>query len=186
VGMNDFVSKPIEPEVLERALQRWVPPMPAALAGEAIAPARASPAPAAAPAPLPPQDDLALPQSWNGVVGLDVASALPRMGGNASTYIRFLRKLAQAEADCTARIRAALAAGEAEQARLHAHSAKGGAANLAVKVLANAAAKIEQIIVDGDSGSPALERAMQQFDQCLAVLRRTVGEAAESQAAPAR
>ncbi|RQO60605.1 hypothetical protein DBR47_09700 [Paucibacter sp. KBW04] len=180
VGMNDFVSKPIEPEVLERALQRWVPPMPAALAEKPIAPPPASPAQA----PLPPQGDLALLQSWNGVVGLDVASALPRMGGNASTYIRFLRKLAQAEADCTARIRAALAAGEAEQARLHAHSAKGGAANLAVKVLANAAAKIEQIIVDGDSGSPALERAMQQFDQCLAVLRRTVGEAAESQAAP--
>jgi len=178
VGMNDFVSKPIEPEVLERALQKWVPAMPpVSVAPAAAAAPLSTPAtPKAAPDAMPPQDDLALLQSWNGVVGLDVASALPRMGGNATSYIRFLRKLAQAEADCTTRIRAALAAGEAEQARLHAHSAKGGAANLAVKVLANAAGKIEQCLVEGDSGSPALERAMQQFDQCLAVLRRTVGE----------
>ena len=152
VGMKDFVPKPVEPEELYAALARHV------RVGEAAAvPAE----PVARPLPRPlregrPKSLLALADSgdWQQlslpetIEGVDMVSARRRLAGKDALVGRLLYRFVEQQADVVDRIEANLASGDNQTAVREAHSLKGLAASLGVKVVSERAAAVEAILVE--------------------------------------
>jgi signal transduction histidine kinase/CheY-like chemotaxis protein/HPt (histidine-containing phosphotransfer) domain-containing protein len=113
-GMNDFLSKPIEPEDLVATLYRWAP------RGRAVD----APMQAAHRAPI------AQPDGLPELSGLDATLGLARMMGKKPLYLKMLRRYAESQSDAPAQIRAALAAGDTETAERLAHTLKGVSGNV--------------------------------------------------------
>ena len=157
-GMNDHLSKPIDPEALFATLLRWIKPRDSHSASEASN--LSSKSPDAAPA----TDDVVLQIS-----GVDTKTALRRTGGNPKRYEMLLRKFAETKA--TDEIRAALAAGDMSTAQRVAHSLKGAAANLGAIAVAEEAAKVETAIEAGKGLEPALDSLAGAFSSVLAAIR---------------
>ena len=94
-GMNDHVSKPIDPDALFDTLLRWVKPNP----NPASEPPTGSPKQAA---------KVAQPQ----IAGIDVEDGLARVAGNRLLYHDLLSQFAAKQVDAAPRISAALAGGD--------------------------------------------------------------------------
>ena len=82
-GMNDHVTKPIDPEALFRTLEHHVAKPEARTAAAPAPPVTAPPAPPSGAAPLPPLD------------GIDTAQGVKRLLGNQTVYVNILRKFGE-------------------------------------------------------------------------------------------
>ena len=154
-GMNDHISKPIDPPELYLTLARWISP------GERPLPELAVPGEA--------EDEVAVPE----LPGFDTVRALARMGGSARSYRKTLGKFVATEADSMERLRASLAAGERLDARREAHTLKGVAGNIGATALQEAAATLEARLAASDGEVEAalvnmVEDRLQQTLQLIA------------------
>jgi two-component system sensor histidine kinase/response regulator len=167
-GMNDHVSKPIEPEVLYRTLARWF-----RRAGTAAAPAVGKPGPAAGDLPR--------------IDGVDTASGLKRVAGNRALYRKLLEKYVEGQAGAAKEIRAALAAGDRSRAERIAHTAKGVSGNIGATAAQDAAGAVEAAIrkaAESEQALDALQRALDRTVGAIAsALSSTAGSAAGGTAA---
>jgi signal transduction histidine kinase/CheY-like chemotaxis protein len=154
-GMNDHLSKPINPEALVATLLRWVQPK-ATARGQAM-PDTPS---------LPPLPDLP---------GFDLQAAQQQLGGKTSLLYKLLLRMRQDYQHAAVNIQTALEAGEHAEAMRLAHSLKGVAATLHIAQLQKAAASVEIALANGDPEGaailmPALLRAMAETNTSLARL----------------
>ncbi len=149
-GMNDHVSKPIDPEVLFQTLSKYVTPD------------AASPSPAEPPASEPGGDAPALPD----LPGLDVENGLRRVAGNRHLYLDLLRQFVDGQTDAAEAIAEALARGETETAERRAHTVKGVAGNIGATGASAAAAEVEQRIKTHDTGG--IEAALKTLANAIA------------------
>jgi two-component system sensor histidine kinase/response regulator len=117
-GMDDHVSKPIDPEALYEAVGRHFP--------------RASAGSAAAVLPAVP--------------GLDTADGLARVAGNRTLYLKLLRQFAGEQGAAAVRLGAQLEAGDLASAERGAHALRGVAANLGARTVQAAAAEFEAAV----------------------------------------
>jgi len=145
-GMNDHVTKPIDPDALFAALARWVTPR-AATAGAPPTKAAATPVPAAE---LAPAD--AIPE----IEGVDVVGGLKRVAGNRRLYRSLLDQFTRKQADTDVRISEALANADRETAERLAHTLKGIAGNMGIGGVQALAAKVEKGIREGDAAVLAM------------------------------
>ena len=157
VGMNDHLTKPIDPQRLYATLDTWLPSSTRARIEEAeSAPDSVAASPIAAPSPLsplqtavpketPPQDVLA------SLKGFDTQAGLSNVAGNRDLYLRLLGRFANNYRNSGVELRDALKrmahddAAHEEAVRL-AHTAKGVAANLGARALAAVAGELESAI----------------------------------------
>lgn len=165
-GMNDLVTKPIDPDQLFAKLVRWIPPTPE---GQM--------------AMVPP--DIASAQQANGqarteampelnIQGLDVQAGLKRVLNKPKSYISLLRKFATGQAGAITEIQAFLAAGDAAGAQRTAHTLKGLAGSIGATTLQGAAAELEQAIREAlgeDQLSTLLERTQLLLETLIQALR---------------
>lgn len=154
-GMNDYVTKPIDPQELFTALARWIPPS-------------VRPLNLAAAEKL--NDELALPE----MSGIDSAAGLARLGGNRTAYRKLLLKFTQNNANTVADIRSALLQGNLDRAVRIAHTLKGVSGNIGAISLHQAARELETAIKQNSSEQVALlencERILQQVTQAIITL----------------
>jgi HPt (histidine-containing phosphotransfer) domain-containing protein len=80
---------------------------------------------------------------------LDFAAGLDRMMGDRAMYLRVLSRFRSDYADTVARLRAALAAGDATLAHRIAHTLKGAAAMIEARGLRALALEVEQMLRGG-------------------------------------
>jgi len=147
LGMQEHLTKPIEPARLFSALAHWGHRTLGTDSPPAGAPAEPMPT-----TPLPPP-------------GLDRTGGLRRTAGNEDLYHRLLVSLAHTQADAAEQVAAALEEGDAAAARRITHTVKGVAANLGATALAEAASRLENTV---QAGRPSADD--------LALFRRTLAE----------
>jgi PAS domain S-box-containing protein len=173
-GMNDHISKPIQPSLLVSTVTRYYRPTHTSAATPA--PPVAVPAPAATEAlPL--------------VEGLDTTDGMLRVGGNRTLYLKLLRQFIEAEHDAPARIRERLSVEDRATAERMAHTIKGVAGSLGAGAVQAAAAELERAVKEGSSAAGALcDNLATMLSPLVAGLRVALGEppsvkASENQAA---
>jgi len=140
-GMNDHITKPIDPDELFDVLLRWLPD-PALRA--AAPPEPATVVAHAADAGLPGGD-----QWLYDIPALDAADGLRRVLGRREAYIGLLRRFALSQPHTFAEIRAALAEGHRADAERAAHTLKGIAGSIGARQLQREAGVVDAALRGG-------------------------------------
>jgi two-component system sensor histidine kinase/response regulator len=171
-GMNDHVTKPIDPDELFDVLLRWLPNR------SARAPAaRGTDEDVSAPPP-----DASRGPVLDLIPGLDAADGLRRVLGRREAYVELLRRFVIGHADVARDIRAALADGRAADAERAAHTLKGVAGSIGARQLSREAGEVEAALRRGAPPAevePLLDPAEQTLgDLITALLRALPPEAA--------
>jgi len=164
-GMNDHVSKPIDPEALYSTLMRWAKPQPKQ-AFESQAP------------PIKVADEVLLPE----IAGINLADGLKRVAGNKRLYRSLLMQFAAKQGDASVQISAALESGDLKLAERIAHTVKGVAGNIAITGVQSAAQRLEKAVREGDDSVSAL---LHEFATLLGTQVHAIEEALR-ESAPAR
>jgi two-component system sensor histidine kinase/response regulator len=153
-GMNDFLSKPIEQGALVRSLRRWLPT-----------------SPRAGSAPVPAEGIDHTPSIAPVVPGVDLAGAVRRLGMSFDNLRPVLIRFADSERKTLERLRAAVAKGDAAEARRHAHALAGAAGNLGADKLHQAARTLESA---AEQENTSLAVLFHEVDDCAGVVFRSI------------
>ncbi len=149
-GMNDYITKPIEPEVLFAMIGKYY----AANTNE-ISTSFVS---------GKPSPSVTLPK----IPGLDVETSIKRVMGNKNLYLDLLMRFATGQRETPLKIHEALVSGDRQLAERLAHTVKGIAGNIGAAELHVAAGNLEHAI---DIGVPDTE-----INEMLAILESVVSE----------
>jgi CheY-like chemotaxis protein len=165
-GMNDHVTKPIDPAQLFATLVKWIRPGTQAerKRAEASLPPPGVPGPVA----VPPPSDQTLPEV---LAEFDLAEGLQRLMGNRALYRKLLVNFATQYATAAADIRSALDAADFDHAHGLVHAIKGVAGNLAAKDLQAQSVPLEKLVKHADPANPPpageVNPAYQAFREAL-------------------
>ena len=157
LGMNDYLTKPINPDDLAITLARWIRDG----GRREAAPAEAR---AAAAGPRP---------------GISREAGLELFSGHQAVYEKVLGKFLELHAGQGARIREALAGGQLEAAERTAHSMISAAGTIGALDLSAAAKALQDALLAGppDAVAPALERYETGLATVIGELRDRSGPA---------
>lgn len=163
VGMNDYVTKPIDPALLYRVLAHWVKP------GERH--------PVVVPV-LPEEEAVALPET---LPGFDVARGLQRIGGKRSLYKKLLFDFGTRYGEFGDEIRREMTRGDLETAVRMVHTLKGIAGNLSADQVQEDARALEAALHEHrlDDCGPllsALQSSLQIVAAAIANLKESEPE----------
>ena len=138
-GMDDYVSKPIQPQALFAVLTRWT----------------------SAPE-VQPMTSQSQPAAENGDAPLDLETALPRFSHDREIFVEVLTEFVERLPEDMQRLAAAAQCLDASQVWQEAHRLKGAAASLSADRLRDAAQQLELQSREGDlSQAPTLIAAAQ-------------------------
>jgi HPt (histidine-containing phosphotransfer) domain-containing protein len=192
-GMNDHVTKPIDPAQLLATLAKWIAPREPS-PSEELHPAAAhektttEPQPGS-PAPPPgthldqergtinqePREEQPFPDALSG---FDLAEGLQRLQGNKGLYRKLLLSFAAGYAQTADDLRKVLDANDYDQAHSLVHSIKGVAGNLAARELHVAAVGLEKLLKHADEKNPpppeSINEALTAFDAQLELALQAV------------
>jgi len=146
-GMNDFVGKPFDVNDLFSTLMRWLKRP----SGEKAATAAEAS-----------QEDTTL-----RIPGVDVETALKRVGGSVKLYKTLLSRFRETQMDVVRRINEAINRGDNETAKREAHTLKGLAGSVGATGLAECATTVENLLKVKQTAG---------LDQALAKLKKSLSD----------
>jgi signal transduction histidine kinase/DNA-binding response OmpR family regulator len=132
-GMNDHISKPIDPQAMFETLRRYYRTARTRHADPAV--------------PAAPTGTVAVPE----IEGIDVHDGVRRVAGNGRLYLDLLKRYVEGQADAAERVRNALVVGERTLAERIAHTAKGVSGNIGAGGVRAVAAELEESIKGNDA-----------------------------------
>ncbi|MCC8996391.1 MAG: response regulator [Nitrosomonas sp.] len=131
-GMNDFMTKPIDPNQLLQTLKRWLPSHFEAGLDNLEAQIDHSPE---------------TPEKDNPII--NTKQGLKRTLGNQEAYFSLLRKFINKQADVPLRIKTAIGMNNLQEAELIAHTLKGVAGNIGASEVQRTAEILESALREG-------------------------------------
>ncbi len=166
-GMNDYLSKPVEPQALEGCLLRWLEAVPEPRDDKTAEPAGV---------------ELSLRQRLQALDGLDTVGPLTRMRGAWPLYLRTLRMFISHHAGDADRLGEAAHAGDVRALRALAHSLVGAAATVGATAVLGRAQGLQRQLA---AGTPVEQAPWQPLADALRQCRTQVLDALDGVAAPA-
>jgi len=170
-GMNDHVSKPIDPQALFRALDVWVDKAALErLEGEGVEYAENAKT-------TPSDEEMEIPD----LDGINVEAGLQRLLGNKKTYRRILVKFREDFQYAAQAVKNLVSEEQYQEAQILVHSMKGAGANVGAEGLQKAASALEKHYKEGGEGLPETEYAAfaEELDRVIASLS-ALGDAGQS------
>jgi PAS domain S-box-containing protein len=149
-GMNDHVSKPIDPSLLYETLSRFYKT------------AEATPVAVTQQSQIRPPVESEIPV----VEGLDSKDGLTRVGGNQKLYLKLLRQFVDQQATAPQLIAEALASKDFSTAERYAHTMKGVAGNLGAREIQQVAASLEKSI-NSKAATKVLDDVLHKLEAVL-------------------
>ena len=153
-GMNDFLTKPIDPELLQHMLSRWQPKQASSNHAQ-----------------IQETTSMTSTDGFPDLPGIDKAEGLKRMMNKATLYEKVLRDFYARFKDEPTLIRTALATGDFSTAERRAHSTKGLAGTIGALDLQNAAKVLEDALHAGKMPS---ESIFGQFEGELGIVIESI------------
>lgn len=141
-GLNDHLTKPINPEVLYKALLNWIPPKAGAASAKAVEQAKQ------------PQQEIPYLQ------GIDTAKGLAHCLGKPELYLRLLASFNKEFGTNGTQMQQAANKQDWELARRLAHSLKSGAATLGAMYLSDLAKEAEDSYANEKNLTSSLEKSL--------------------------
>ncbi|MBF0155730.1 MAG: response regulator [Magnetococcales bacterium] len=147
-GMDDYMTKPIDPHLFQKLLRRWLTKGKTDTAHQGD---RAT-APAASPFPttLPGLDVAEAPAFPATLPGLDVAEALDRLGGNHELLVQLVDGFSKRHLPAAEQCRKLIESENMEEAFRLAHGLKGSSGNISANAVYAIAGKLEQACRNGE------------------------------------
>ncbi|MBF0127801.1 MAG: response regulator, partial [Magnetococcales bacterium] len=168
-GMNDYLSKPIDPRALSAALAKWMP--------------AAAPVPAPPPVAATPRTPAELPS----LPGIDTRAGLINMDNDVALYREILSRFAHSHMDAYHTMTELLERGEWTTLERTAHTLKGIASTIGATALGRTAQAIEQGTREGIGAEPLrplLLHVASELDTVLAGLDAAFPTPPEQAASP--
>jgi CheY-like chemotaxis protein len=174
-GMNDHVTKPIDPDKLFATLQKWIKPPAERGAVPDNLSALEEPS---LPGTLPQMDQTVpdeelLPES---LPGFDLTAGLARLMGNKRLYRKLLVDFGSKYAGTASEIHQALEKNDFEQVHSLVHNLKGLAGNLEAKDLQAAAVNLEKLVKGVQGQAPSQKQLNKKFTE----LEKAIDQALEA------
>ena len=162
-GMNDYVTKPIDPRILFAALGHWTPE------------AERSQVPASAPVVDAREPEESLPAA---LPGISIGDGLYRVNQNRRLYLKLLRSFARDFAGASKELAEYLERGRHGEARRLAHSIKGVSGNIGAMELSARASAAEDLLATGmvEQSSTVLTDLIRTLEEVMAGLHQNLPE----------
>ncbi|MCP4289026.1 MAG: response regulator, partial [Gammaproteobacteria bacterium] len=148
-GMDDHLTKPIDPDQLFEMLAQWIP------VKQRVLPAKNAKI-------FQRTGDVELPGQ---LPGIDVSSGLNRVGGNRKLFKKLLREFRQDYRDVVVAMREALAEGDEATAQRQAHTLKGISGTFGANELHRSARDLDAALKAGKSED--YQALLDQFEESL-------------------
>jgi two-component system, sensor histidine kinase and response regulator len=152
-GMNDYVTKPIDPEKLKEALCRWIKK------GQGVSLKETS-------------DARGKPELTEMIPGIDMAAAIKRLMGNRSLFDKLLYEFVVNNTDVVDRIRGALDKGDEDEAKQLVHTLKGVSGNLSALQVFDLCQDLEAALRGGKTQT--MEDILTRLDTALSPILKAV------------
>ncbi|CAH0262134.1 Signal transduction histidine-protein kinase BarA [Massilia sp. Bi118] len=169
-GMQDYVSKPVEPEKLYATLARWIgsqlpPPLPRTLAPEV-------------------PEGPSLP-GLSSLSGIDSAFGLRHVAGNVALYVQLLDRFRATQRDAGSQIREDYQARRLAQAAARAHTLRGVAGNIGARELQTLAQAVEEGLALAEPDRGRLAAGVRALDAAVDATMHSLDQYFASRAAQA-
>jgi len=161
IGMNDFVTKPINSGDLFRVLKEQIVPGDRDLPPDYIASGDEA----------PPKDT---PVAFDDLEGINVAEGLARVGGKSELYRNLLVKFSESHEQVVEEITRAIEKGDMAVAERTAHTLKGVSGNIGATELHRIAIDLDDVLKRGDTEKfdPVLAQTSAALDVVLSAITK--------------
>ena len=172
-GMNGHVTKPIDPDQLFSALQKWIKPAAVRAALLKSVPVSGGP-PVHEVSPGPDQTVAHEDELPEILPGFDLEAGLKRLQGNRRLYRKLLVDFGANYTETAAEIRKTLDANDFDQAHSLIHNIKGLAGNLEATELLAAAVEMEALVKGQTKETTSDKELKQKFTDLQKVLEQAL------------
>jgi len=157
VGMNDYITKPIDPSEVYNVLVKWIP---AKRVNSEMS------------AEIRPRIDTT--HNFPLIPGIDTHSALKRIAGNIPLYSRILLNFAEQNIDLIEKLRPILNRKNFKKAEYLVHALKGSAGNVGAQKLYEVASAFDTVLKSESPESAKIAQLFQQFNAELSLVIQTI------------